>query len=111
MLGKIGILGLVYFVVRIIGKYAGASLGSVVAKSTPNNKKFLGLALIPQAGVALGLAALGSRILEGYNMFDEAAILSTIIIAAGILYEIVGPPSAKLSLYLSESYDIEKVKT
>lgn len=108
MLAKIGILGLAYFAVRIIGKYAGASLGSVVANSTTNNKKYLGLALIPQAGVALGLAALGSRILESYNMFDEAAILSTIIIAAGILYEIVGPPSAKLSLYLSKSYDIDK---
>lgn len=108
MLAKIGILGLAYFAVRIIGKYAGASLGSVVTNSTTNNKKYLGLALIPQAGVALGLAALGSRILESYNMFDEAAILSTIIIAAGILYEIVGPPSAKLSLYLSKSYDIDK---
>lgn len=108
MLASIGIIGVAYFIVRIIGKYAGASLGSVVARSTSNNKKFLGLALVPQAGVSLGLAALGARILESHNLFEDAAILSTIIIASGVLYEIFGPPSAKLSLYLTKSYDIEK---
>lgn len=107
MLASIGLIGIVYFVVRIVGKYAGASLGSMVSNSTTNNKKYLGLALIPQAGVAIGLAALGSRVLEGVGLFDEAAMLSTIIVAAGVLYEIFGPPSAKLSLYLSKSYDIE----
>lgn len=103
-----GLAGVAYFVVRIIGKYAGASLGSVVANSTENNKKYLGLALIPQAGVSLGLAALGARILENNGMNEQAMILSTIIIASGVLYEIFGPPSAKLSLYLTKSYDIEK---
>lgn len=102
-----GLAGVVYFITRIIGKYAGASLGSVVANSTENNKKYLGLALVPQAGVSLGLAALGARILESHNMPEQAAILSTIIIASGILYEMFGPPSAKLSLYLTKSYDIE----
>lgn len=104
MLLSMGIAGVVYFVVRILGKYAGASLGSVVANSTPENKKYLGLALIPQAGVSLGLAALGSRILMGHGLENEANILSTIIIASGVLYEIFGPPSAKLALYLSKSY-------
>lgn len=107
MLVSIGMAGVVYFIVRIIGKYAGASLGSVVANSTENNKKYLGLALIPQAGVSLGLAALGSRILESYGFFDDAAILTTIIIASGVLYEIFGPVSAKLSLYLTRSYEVE----
>ena len=102
-----GLAGVVYFITRIIGKYAGASLGSGGANSTENNKKYLGLALVPQAGVSLGLAALGARILESHNMPEQAAILSTIIIASGILYEMFGPPSAKLSLYLTKSYDIE----
>jgi Kef-type K+ transport system membrane component KefB len=108
MLGSIGLIGIVYFVVRIIGKYVGASLGSLVSNSTPENKKYLGLALIPQAGVAIGLAALGSRVLDGVGLATEAAMLSTIIVAAGVLYEIFGPPSAKLSLHLSKSYEIEK---
>ncbi len=104
MLAAMGVAGVVYFLVRILGKYTGASLGSVVTNSTENNKKYLGLALIPQAGVSLGLAALGSRTLISYGLHSEAAILSTIIIASGVLYEIFGPPSAKLSLYLSKSY-------
>lgn len=108
MLASIGLIGVAYFAVRIIGKYGGASLGSLVVNSTESNKKYLGLALIPQAGVAIGLAALGARVLESANLFDEAAMLSTIIISAGVLYEIFGPPSAKLSLYLSGSYDIEE---
>ena len=60
----------------------------------------LGLALIPQAGVAIGLAALGARTLGGAS--GEA--LETIILASSVLYELVGPALAKLSLYLSGSY-------
>lgn len=119
MLVQIGIVGVVYFIVRIVGKYAGASLGSVVARSTENNKKYLGLALIPQAGVSLGLAALGSRILlnaagaatdpvHAVELETMAAMLTTIIVSSGVLYEIFGPPSAKLSLYLTKSYTTEK---
>lgn len=107
-LASIGLVGIVYFITRIIGKYAGASLGSVVARSTENNKKYLGLALIPQAGVSLGLAALGSRILEGYGQNEYAIMLTTIIVAAGVLYEIFGPPAAKYSLYITKSYTIDK---
>lgn len=105
-LATIGWIGIVYFVVRIIGKYGGATLGSVAAKSTENNKKYLGLALIPQAGVSLGLAASGSAALLAAGLPNEAIMLSTIIISSGVLYEIFGPPSAKLSLYLSKSYEI-----
>ncbi len=107
-LASIGIIGVVYFITRIIGKYAGASLGSVVANSTENNKKYLGLALIPQAGVSLGLAALGARILESYGHDEYAVMLTTIIVASGVLYEMFGPPAAKLSLYLTKSYTIDK---
>lgn len=104
---EIGWIGVVYFLVRIAGKYSGASLGSIVADSTENNKKYLGLALIPQAGVSLGLAASGSAALIAAGLPEEALMLSTIIIASGVLYEIFGPPAAKLSLYLSKSYEVK----
>lgn len=108
MLASIGLIGTAYFFVRTIGKYGGASLGSVITNSTTNNKKYLGMALIPQTSVAVGLAALGSRILEGVGLSTEAAMLSTIIVAVGVLYQIVAPPAAKLALFLSGSYEIEK---
>ena len=58
------------------------------------------MALIPQAGVAIGLAALGARTLGG-NMGKD---LQTIILASSVLYELIGPACAKLALYLSKSY-------
>lgn len=96
-LATAGIVGVAYFAVRIIGKYLGASLGAILAKSTTEVKKFLGLALIPQAGVSIGLAVLGERILP----HDMGALLSTIILSSSVLYEMVGPAAAKLSMYLA----------
>ena len=94
------VVGLVYFAVRMIGKYGGAYLGCLAVKKSKDVKNHLGLALIPQAGVAIGLAALGARAIGG----ETGHALQTIILSSSILYELVGPPCAKLSLYLSHSY-------
>lgn len=94
------VVGLLYFAVRIVAKYAGAFLGCLVARKKKEVRNNLGLALIPQAGVAIGLAAMGARTLGG----DAGDALETIILASSILYELVGPACAKLSLYLSGSY-------
>lgn len=94
------VVGILYFFVRIIGKYAGALLGCVITKKEKRVKYTLGLALIPQAGVAIGLSAFGARILGG----ETGAALSTVILSSSILYELVGPALAKLALYLSGSY-------
>ena len=95
-----GAVGVLYFVVRIAGKYAGAWLGCLAAGSPKEVRNWLGLALIPQAGVAIGLAAMGARTLGG----EAGSALETIILASSVLYELVGPGCAKLSLYLSKSY-------
>lgn len=94
------VIGVLYFIVRIAGKYSGAFLGCAVTKKDKKVRNFLGLALSPQAGVAIGLAALGARVLGG----ETGSLLQTIILSSSILYELVGPPLAKLSLYLSGSY-------
>lgn len=94
------VVGLLYFAVRIVAKYAGAFLGCLLARKKKEVRNNLGLALIPQAGVAIGLAAMGARTLGG----DAGSALETIILASSILYELVGPACAKLSLYLSGSY-------
>ena len=57
-------------------------------------------ALIPQAGVAIGLAAMGARTLGG----EMGEMLQTIILASSVLYELVGPGCSKLALFLSGSY-------
>lgn len=94
------VIGVVYFFVRILGKYGGAFLGCLSVKKDKKVRNYLGLALIPQAGVAIGLAALGARTLGG----EEGNALETIILASSVLYELIGPACAKLSLYLSKSY-------
>ena len=94
------VIGGTYFLVRILGKYLGAWLGCRMVKKDRLVRNYLGLALIPQAGVAIGLAALGARTLGG-TMGED---LQTIILASSVLYELIGPGCAKLALFLSRSY-------
>ena len=94
------LIGVLYFIVRILGKYAGAFFGCLSVKKPKETRNYFGLALIPQAGVAIGLAAIGARTLGG----ESGNALQTVILASSVLYELIGPACAKLSLYLSKSY-------
>ena len=94
-------LGIIYFLVRIAGKYVGAFVGCFMTHKDKLVRNYLGLALIPQAGVAIGLAELGARTLGG----ETGSALRTVILASSVLYELIGPACAKLSLALSHSYD------
>lgn len=97
-------VGVTYFFARIAGKYAGAYVGCALTGKEASIRQNLGLALIPQAGVAIGLAALGARALGGEN----GKALETVILASSVLYELAGPACAKLSLYLSGAYAKER---
>ncbi len=94
----------IYFFVRIAGKYTGAFTGALVTKCEPRVRNYIGLGLIPQAGVAIGLAATGARTFISNGLPELGMALNTIILASSILYELVGPASSKLGLYLSKSY-------
>ena len=76
------------------------TLAALLAGKGKGVRNYLGLALIPQAGVAIGLAAMGARTLGG----EMGETLQTIILASSVLYELVGPGCSKLALYLSGSY-------
>ncbi len=94
------LISILYFIVRMVGKYGGAFLGGLITRSPKTTRNYLGLALIPQAGVAIGLAAMAARTLGG----EVGENLQTIILASSILYELIGPACAKLSLHLSGSF-------
>ena len=96
-----GLIGVVYFFVRIIGKACGAWAGARLSHASTSVRHYLGLALIPQAGVSIGLAILGQRLLPT----AEGTMLSLIILSSAVLYEMVGPACAKLSLKLSGSIE------
>lgn len=93
-------IGIVYFFTRIIGKYIGSYLGCVVIGSGKTLRNCLGLALVPQAGVSIGLAALAARTLGG----ESGLAMQTIILSSSVLYELLGPIAAKIALYFSHSY-------
>lgn len=105
------VAALVYFFIRIIGKYSGAYLGATTAKCDKNVRNYLGLGLVPQAGVAIGLAYMGARIFTQQGHPELGDSLQTIILASSVLYELVGPGLAKLGLYLSGSYQKEEAPT
>ena len=94
------LVGVGYFLIRIAGKYLGSLIGCRLAGSGRSVSRYLGLALIPQAGVAIGLAEMGARTIKG----DMGNALLTIILSSSVLYELIGPGAAKLALYKSESY-------
>ena len=89
-----GIIGVAYFLVRILGKVGGSYLGAKMTGMAENVRRYLGLALIPQAGVSIGLAVLAQRMLPP----DMGALLSTIILSSSVLYEMVGPVCAREAL-------------
>ena len=96
-LSSVGIIGVAYFAIRILGKYFGAWAGSRLIGAQKEIQKYLGFALIPQAGVSIGLAVLAQRILP-----EESGILiNTIILSSSVLYEMIGPLSAKYALIKS----------
>ena len=97
-----GTLGIGYTLVRVIGKFIGSYVGALAGKSPDNVRRYFGLALIPQAGVSIGLALLGQRVLPP----EMGALLSTIILSSAVLYEIIGPACAKSALRLSGSIPV-----
>ncbi len=98
-LSQVGAIGACYFVIRIIGKYMGTYISCLVTKTSKEIRKFMGFALVPQAGVAIGLAFLAQRMLPA----TSGNLLLTIVLSSSVLYEMVGPVSAKAALFLSGS--------
>ena len=96
-LATFGLAGIGYFLIRIAGKYAGSYLGCLITRTDRLTRDYFGAALVPQAGVAIGLAHLGQRILPT-NIGD---ILLTMILASSVLYELIGPACAKFALFRS----------
>lgn len=93
VLPAIGLVGVIYIVVRVIGKMFGASLGATICRADKNIRKYLGPALVPQAGVAIGLSLAASNVVPQY-----ATEIRTVILCGTLVYELVGPAIAKASL-------------
>lgn len=104
VLKDVGIIGIVYVVVRVIGKMFGAYLGAKLAKLSSVVQRYLGFTLIPQAGVAIGLSMIAENILP--SPYGTQA--RTIVLAATIIYELVGPMITKQALIKAGEIEVGK---
>lgn len=93
VLPTVGLVGVCYILVRVLGKWLGAMLGSRLVNAHPNIQKYLGLTLIPQAGVAIGMAQMALVQLPAYGRQIQA-----IVLAGTLIYELVGPVITKIAL-------------
>lgn len=93
VLPSVGLIGLIYVVVRVIGKVLGAAIGSQITKVEPVIKKYLGFTLMPQAGVAIGLTTIAMEVVPEYG-----TQIRTIILCGTVIYELIGPVVTKISL-------------
>lgn len=101
ILPSVGLLGIAYLLARSAGKYLGAFAGGRLSKCNPNVQKYLGVALLPQAGVAIGMSQIVITALPAYG-----EKIRTVALAATLVYELVGPLMTKLAL--TKAGEIEK---
>ncbi len=95
--GWIVLIGVVYIIARSLGKYFGAFSSARIMKCDDNIVKYLGITLLPQAGVALGMAMKTSAIFTGENA-GIGIIVANITLFAVLIYELFGPMLTKISL-------------
>ncbi len=96
------LVGVVYIFSRSLGKYSGAFLSSKLAKCDDNIVKYLGITLLPQAGVALGMATKSAPL--GGNV---GILIVNITLFAVLIYELVGPLLTKIALTKAGDIDPE----
>ncbi len=96
LVSTMGAAGLLYVVARATGKLAGARIGAQWLGMQPSVQKFLGLALMAQAGLAVGLTL---SIDDRYA--DLAPQVSTVVLAAVVVHEMIGPISTRFALVRS----------
>ena len=91
--GAIVLVGIIYIIFRSLGKYFGAAFSAKLTKCDKNTVKYLGITLLPQAGVALGMSLKAAQ-LGG----AEGEIVRNITLFSVLIYELVGPMLTKMAL-------------
>ena len=102
----VGLLGVCYLIFRSAGKYFGARLGASVVGETKEVRKYLGVALLPQAGVAIGMSQLVVKAFNELGMPGIGVQIRAVVLCATLVYELVGPLLTKM--VLTKAGEIEK---
>ena len=91
---QIVVVGLVFILFRSLGKIEGAKISSKMMKCEPTVQKYLGITLLPQAGVALGMSLVAMQQLDSLS----GRLIRSIALFAVLIYELVGPLLTKIAL-------------
>lgn len=91
----VGIPGVIYIIARSAGKYFGAFTGAAMSHADPKVRKYLGVTLLPQAGVAIGMAQMVAASDLPQTL---SAQVVTVALFATLVYELAGPVLTKLAL-------------
>ena len=99
---SLGVIGVLYIVLRSAGKISGAYVGGVISNAPANVRKYLGLCLFSQAGVAIGLSiqtkiTFGSG--YGHAGVELGVMAVSVVAATSLLFQIIGPPSTRYAVF------------
>ena len=92
-LRNVGLLGLGYVVLRIISRIIGGWIGAFIGGAPPEYRPWFGIALLPQAGVALGMALIAAEEFPAY-----AQAILTVTIGTTVVFELLGPSGTLFAL-------------
>ena len=92
-LAEIGLIGGVYIGCRIIGKVVGAGIGGRYSRSGETISGWIGIAMLPQAGAAMGMALVAINLLPEYRQ-----VVLSVVISTTVFFELIGPPFTRLAL-------------
>ncbi|MBO4847705.1 MAG: cation:proton antiporter [Clostridia bacterium] len=102
ILPKVGLAGFIYVIVRAAGKYTGAFTGAAIVRSEKTVRDYLGLTLLPQAGVAIGMAQMVAASGDLAVVADQVV---TVVLFATLIYELTGPIITKAALSAAGEID------
>ena len=94
------LIGVVYIISRSLGKYVGAYSSCAMTQCSDKIKKHLGITLLPQAGVALGMALTAQQLADG-------EVVRSVVLFSVLVYELVGPTLTKRSLIAAGEIQVE----
>jgi len=87
------IIGIIYIIFRSLGKYFGTMVSAKAAGCDKDTVKYLGITLLPQAGVALGMSVIARQ-----ELGADGTIIRNIVLFGVLIYELFGPMATKIAL-------------
>lgn len=104
-----GAVGVVYIIGRAFGKMFGSYVGTSLVKSSSTVKKNLGIALLPQSGVAIGLSIAAYNAIQGVNL-AYAETIQNVILASVLVFGLIGPVLVKIAFVKAGESRLEEHK-